>query len=59
MLGKDTHTKQKNTKALLVTSKQIGPAVNSEKTKYMVMSHDQNACQNYNIKAGNETFEGV
>jgi len=59
MLGKHTHTIQKNTEVLLVTSKQIGPAVNTEKTKYMVMSHDQNACQIYNIKAGNETFEGV
>jgi hypothetical protein len=59
MPGKHTHTIQKNTEALLVTSKQTGPAVNTEKTKYMIMFHDQNACQIYNIKAGNETFEGV
>ena len=50
---------RKTQKLYLVTSKHIGPAVNTEKTKYMVMYHDQNAYQNYNIKAGNETFEGV
>jgi hypothetical protein len=54
-----THTVQKNTESLLVTCKQIGPAVNTEKTKYMVMSCDQNAGQNYNIKASNESCEGV
>jgi hypothetical protein len=59
MLGKNTHIIQKNTEALLVTRKQTGPALKIEETKYMVTSHDKNACQNYNIKAGNEIFEGV
>jgi hypothetical protein len=33
--------------------------VNAEKTKYMVMSRDQNARQNGNIQIGNESFETV
>lgn len=35
--GLRVHT-QKNTEALVVTSKEIGLKVNAEKTKYMVMS---------------------
>jgi hypothetical protein len=33
--------------------------VNAEKTKYMVMSRDQNAGQNGYIQIGNESFETV
>jgi hypothetical protein len=33
--------------------------VNAEKTKYMVMSRDQNAGQNGNIQIGNKSFETV
>ena len=49
----------KNTEALLVSSKEIGLEVNSDKTKYMVMSQDQNAGQSHNIKTDNSTFERV
>jgi hypothetical protein len=39
-----THTLFKNnTEALVVASKGIGLEVNADKTKYMVMSGDQNA----------------
>jgi hypothetical protein len=37
-------------------SKEIGLAVNAEKTKYMVMSRDQNAGQNGYIQIGNKIF---
>jgi hypothetical protein len=38
------HTTKKNTKALVVASKEIGLELNNaDKTKYMVMSQDQNA----------------
>jgi hypothetical protein len=47
------------TEALLVTSKEIGLEVNAEKTKYMFMSHEQNAGQNHNIKLDNKFFETV
>jgi hypothetical protein len=48
-----------NTEALLIASKEIGLEVNAEKTKYMVMSGDQNAGQNGYIQIGNESFETV
>jgi len=34
---------KKKTEALVVASKEIGLGVNADKTKYMVMSRDQNA----------------
>jgi len=33
--------------------------VNADKPKYMVMSRDQNAGQNHNIKIDNSSFERV
>jgi hypothetical protein len=33
--------------------------VNSEKTKYMVMSRDQNAGRHINVKTGNKCFKIV
>jgi hypothetical protein len=44
---------------LLSAIKEIGLEVNGEKTKYMVMSRDQNAGQNGYIQIGNESFETV
>ena len=34
---------KKNTEALVIAGKEIGLEVNADKTKYMVMSRDQNA----------------
>jgi len=48
-LGRRIHIIKKNTEALLVAIKDIGLTVNANKTKYMVMSRDQNAGQNSNI----------
>jgi hypothetical protein len=45
ILGGSVHAIKKNTEALVVASKEIGLEVNAEKTKYMVMSGDQNAGQ--------------
>jgi hypothetical protein len=50
ILGGSISTIKKNTEALVVSSKEIGLEVNAEKTKYMVMTRDQNAGQNHNIK---------
>jgi hypothetical protein len=46
ILGGSIHTIMKNTKALVVASKEIGLEVNAKKTKCMIMSQDQNAGQN-------------
>jgi hypothetical protein len=43
ILGRSIHVIKKNTEALVVASKEIGLKANAEKTKYMVMSRDQNA----------------
>jgi hypothetical protein len=43
-----TNTMRKNTEALLQASREVGVKVNTEKTKYMVMSHHQNGGHNHN-----------
>jgi hypothetical protein len=59
ILGGSIHTIRKNREALLIAGKEIGLEVNAEKTKYMVMSRDQNAGRNGNIQIGNKLFETV
>jgi hypothetical protein len=52
-------TIKKNTETVTDTSKEVGLEVNAEKTKYMLLSHHQNAGQNHNIKIANRSFENV
>jgi hypothetical protein len=59
ILGRSIHTIRKNIEALLIASKEIGLEVNAEKTKYMIMSRDQNTGQNGYVQIGNESFETV
>jgi hypothetical protein len=59
MLGESVRAIKKNTEALLVASKEIGLKVNANKTKYMVMSRDQNAGRSHNMKIDNRSFERV
>jgi hypothetical protein len=40
-------------------SREFGPEVNTEKTKYMLLSRQQNAGLNHGIKVGNRCFENV
>jgi hypothetical protein len=49
ILGGSIHSIQKKVEDLVIASKEIGLAVNAEKTKYMVMSRNQNAGQNRNV----------
>jgi hypothetical protein len=44
---------------LIDASKEVGLEVNVEKTKYVLVSHDQNAGQNWEIKIGNRSFENM
>jgi len=39
-----------NTEALLHASKEVSLEIDMDKTKYMVISHHQNAGQNHNIR---------
>ena len=56
ILGGSVNTIKKNMEALLV-AKENGLEVNGDKTKYMVMSGDQNPGRNYSIKTDNSFFE--
>ena len=55
----EAHTVEENTEALIVTSKETGLEVNADKTKYKVMSRDQNAGQSHSMKIDNSSFERV
>ncbi|KAJ4435470.1 hypothetical protein ANN_18086 [Periplaneta americana] len=59
MLGENPQTIRENTEILLEASEAIGLKVNPEKTKYMIMSRDQNIVRNRNIKIGDLSFEEV
>jgi hypothetical protein len=59
LLGDHIDTINKNTETLIDASKEVGLEVNVEKTKYMLVSRDQNAGQNWDIKIGNRSFENV
>jgi hypothetical protein len=53
------HTISKSTKTLIDASKEVSLEVNIEKTVYMLVSCDQNAGQNWDIKRGKKSFENV
>jgi hypothetical protein len=44
---------------LAVARKEVAPEINVQKTKYMLVSRDQNAGQNQDIKIANRLFENV
>jgi len=43
ILAGSTHTVKENAEALVAATREIGLEVSADKTKYMVMSRDQNA----------------
>ena len=53
------HTIKKNAEVLVVASKETGLEVNADKTKYVVMSRDQNAGRIHSMKNDNSSFERV
>ena len=59
ILGGSIHTVKENAEALVAATREIGLEVSADKTKYMVMSRDQNAGQNHSVRIDNSTFERV
>ena len=59
MLGENLQIIMENTEILIKASKDIGLEANSDKTKYMITSRQQNIAQNQNIVIENLSFEKV
>ena len=59
ILGGSAHTVKQNAEALLVATKEIELKVNTDKTKYMVMSRDRNAGRGHRVKIDNSSTERV
>jgi hypothetical protein len=59
ILGGSAHTVKENAEALVVATKEVGLEVNADKTKYIIMSRDQNAGRIYSTKIDNSSIERV
>jgi hypothetical protein len=59
LLGDNIDAIKKNKEALIDSSKEVGLEVNTEKTKYMLLSRHQYAGHNHDIKIANKCFENV
>jgi hypothetical protein len=59
LLGDNIDTIEKNTETLIDASKEVGLEINVEKSKYMLLSREQNVGQNRDIKTANRSFENV
>jgi len=59
ILRGSVHTVKENAEALVVATKEIGLEVNADKTKYMIMSRDQNAGRSHSMKIDNSSIKRV
>jgi hypothetical protein len=57
VMGRSIPAINKNREALVVASKGIGPEVNVDKIKYMVMPRDQNAGQSHIMRTDNSSLQ--
>ena len=57
ILGGSIYTLKENAESLVAAARKIGLEVIADKTKYMVMSRDQNAGRNHNVRTDSSTFE--
>jgi len=58
-LGGSVDTVKKNAESLVAATKEIGLEVNTHKTKYMIVSRDQNAGRIHSMKTDNISIERV
>jgi hypothetical protein len=59
ILGGSVHALKENAEALVIATKEIGLEVNTDKTKYMVMSRNRNAGRGHSVKIDNSSIESV
>ena len=59
ILGGGIHTLKENAEALVAATRETGLEISADKTKYMVVSRDQNVGRNHNVRIDNSTFERV
>jgi len=59
ILGGGIHILKENAEAIVAATREIGLEVSADKTKYMVMSRDQNAGRIQSVRVDNNTFERV
>jgi len=59
ILGGSIHTLKESAEALVAATREIGLEVNADKTKYNVMSRDQNAGRIHSVRIDNSTFDRV
>jgi hypothetical protein len=58
-LEDNINTVKESTEALTDDNKEVGLVVNTEKIKYMLMSHHENSGENNNTEMANISFENV
>ena len=58
-LAGSIHSLKENAEALVAATREIGLGVSADKTKYMVMSGDQNAGRIQSVRIDNSTIERV
>ena len=58
-LGGKVHTIKEKAEALVFAIEETGIEVNADKSKYIVMSRDQDAGRSHSVKIDNNSFERV
>jgi hypothetical protein len=58
-MGDNIKTIKKNIVTLIDASKEVGLEVNTRKTKYLLMSHHENAVKYHDMKTANSVFENM